>query len=234
MSNSLNIFDIIWQSGFVVKFVLLILIFASIVSWAIIIKKWKSFKNTLYLNQSFMEVYNNSSNFKEVSEKTKDMEFCPLHNMFMKGHLELSKIKKSCEGENSKVIIKNHFKNYGLELVNRSLKQGIVESNIRLDSWLSVLASVGSVSPFIGLFGTVWGIINSFTGIASGGSTLDAVAPGIAEALVATAVGLAAAIPAVWFYNFFLNRNNEMNSSMDIFVNDFLNVVERSLVSKSE
>ncbi|OFZ74011.1 MAG: hypothetical protein A2451_09020 [Bdellovibrionales bacterium RIFOXYC2_FULL_39_8] len=97
---------------------------------------------------------------------------------------------------------------------------------------LSTLASVGSVSPFIGLFGTVWGIINSFTGLAGGGATLDVVAPGIAEALVATAAGLAAAIPAVWFYNYFLNQNAKANVQMESFGQDFLNVIERSLISK--
>ena len=96
---------------------------------------------------------------------------------------------------------------------------------------LAVLASIGSISPFVGLFGTVWGIINSFSGLASGNATLDAVAPGIAEALVATAVGLAAAIPAVFFFNYFNNRVEKINSEIKGFEQDFLNVVERTIIA---
>jgi len=98
-----------------------------------------------------------------------------------------------------------------------------------------MLATIGSISPFIGLFGTVWGIIDSFAGLASGGGSIEAVAPGIAEALVATAVGLAAAIPAVWAYNIFTSRISKLNSQMENFGQEFLNLIERSvLISKDE
>ena len=110
------------------------------------------------------------------------------------------------------------------------MKKGANSSNIDLEDRLSTLASIGSVTPFVGLFGTVWGIINSFTGLAGGGATLDAVAPGIAEALVATAVGLAAAIPAVWFYNSFNTRVETLNTGIDSFEQELLNSVERSIL----
>ena len=103
-----------------------------------------------------------------------------------------------------------------------------------MQSYLSLLASIGSISPFIGLFGTVWGIIDSFSGLASGSATLDVVAPGIAEALVATAVGLGAAIPAVWFFNYFNNRVDKINSEIKKFEQDFLNLIERTMVADKE
>ena len=109
------------------------------------------------------------------------------------------------------------------------MRKGVNRSNNNLNNFLSTLASIGSVTPFVGLFGTVWGIIDSFTGLASGGATIEAVAPGIAEALVATAIGLAAAIPAVFFYNHFSNEIAKINNEMEIFGQEFLNVVERSL-----
>ena len=98
-----------------------------------------------------------------------------------------------------------------------------------LKSYLNYLASIGSITPFIGLFGTVVGIINSFQGLSQGGGSLQAVAPGIAEALVATAIGLGAAIPAVWFFNQFNSRLSKINARMDEFSQDLLNLVERSL-----
>ena len=115
-------------------------------------------------------------------------------------------------------------------VLERGLKKGANETNEELGKLLSTLASIGSVSPFIGLFGTVWGIINAFAGLATGGGSIDAVAPGIAEALVTTAVGLAAAIPAVWFFNHFNSMNEKVNSEMESFGQDFINVVERSVV----
>jgi len=114
--------------------------------------------------------------------------------------------------------------------IERGLKKGGIEVEVEVSNSMSTLASIGSISPFIGLFGTVWGIIDSFTGIAGGGATLDAVAPGIAEALVATAMGLVAAIPAVWFYNKFGSDADKIQSEMDSFSQEFLNVIERSSI----
>jgi biopolymer transport protein TolQ len=122
-----------------------------------------------------------------------------------------------------------------MEPLERALKKGVVQSNEKLNKLLVILASIGSISPFVGLFGTVWGIINSFTGLSSGGGTIEAVAPGIAEALVATAVGLAAAIPAVWFYNIFNNRIQSLNNKMEAFGEDYINMISRSvLISKDD
>ena len=149
--------------------------------------------------------------------------------MFHKGYSEIIKLKGEQREELIAQILESHVRKFGLNIFIRTMEQAILETNERLDKYLSLLASVGAITPFIGLFGTVWGIINSFTGLAAGGNSLDAVAPGIAEALVATAAGLFAAIPAVFFYNYFTNENARINHSMESFSREFLNTIERSL-----
>ena len=116
-----------------------------------------------------------------------------------------------------------------ISLCNGRFKSYINRSNLKLERSLSTLASIGSITPFIGLFGTVWGIIDSFQGLSKGGGAIESVAPGIAEALVATAVGLGAAIPAVWFFNHFSSRVTEFNSEMESFGQELLNLTERSV-----
>ncbi len=230
-STQLDMFQIILESGLVVKSVLGILILASFVSWAIVFKKRSLVKAAEKNNKIFMDLYKSSTKLSEVYEKSQSLPFSPYKSLFEHGYNELQKARGnngSEDGENAH--LKKHFEGFGLGMIERALKQGVNETNNELEKLLSVLASIGSISPFVGLFGTVWGIIDSFTGIAGGGATLDAVAPGIAEALVATAIGLAAAIPAVWFYNHYNAENAKFNSDMESFGQEFLNVVERSLV----
>lgn len=228
-SANLDIFKIILQSGFVVKIVLTLLIMASIFSWAIIFKKRKLFKEVEKNNEKFYEMYRTSENLKDVLLKSELLPFSPYKALFINGYDELVKIRDAYSGQH-KSGLTFHFQNFGLGILERGLKKGVNETNAELGGLLSTLASIGSVAPFIGLFGTVWGIIDAFSGLASGGGSIDAVAPGIAEALVATAIGLAAAIPAVWFYNYFNNQSDKINSDMESFGQDFLNVVERSMV----
>jgi biopolymer transport protein TolQ len=227
--NHLDIFQIMLQSGFVVKIVLLLLVVSSVVSWAIILKKKKLFKEIQENNQKFLEIYNNSEHLKDVMLKAEMLPFSPFKLLFMNGYDELVKMKEVYSSHH-KSGLSFHFQNFGLGVLERGLKKGENLANEELNKLLSTLASIGSVAPFIGLFGTVWGIIDAFSGMAAGGGSIDAVAPGIAEALVATAVGLASAIPAVWFYNHFNNLNESMNSEMESFEQDFLNVVERSVI----
>lgn len=225
----LDIFQIMLQSGFVVKIVLLLLIICSVVSWAIIFKKKKMFKELKDNNLKFLDVYNSSEHLKDVMLKAEMLPCSPFKTLFVNGYEELVKMREVYSSHH-KSGLSFHFQNYGLGVLERGLKKGENLTNEELGKLLSTLASIGSVAPFIGLFGTVWGIIDAFSGLAGGGGSIDAVAPGIAEALVATAVGLAAAIPAVWFYNHFNNLNEEMNSEMETFEQDFLNVVERSVI----
>ena len=228
-SANLDILKIILQSGIVVKIVLALLIIFSIFSWGIILKKRKLFKDIEENNEKFYKIYQSSDNLKDVLLKSESLPFSPYKSLFTNGYAELLKIKESYSGQ-YKSGMANHFQNFGMGILERGLKKGVNETNIELNGLLSTLASIGSVAPFIGLFGTVWGIIDAFSGLAGGGGSIDAVAPGIAEALVATAVGLAAAIPAVWFYNYFNNQNDKVNSNMESFGQDFLNDVERSIV----
>ena len=228
-SGSLDLLKIILHSGIVVKIVLILLVGSSVLSWAIIFKKRKMFKQVLANNNRFYEVYTSAENLKDVLIKSELLPFSPYKSLFTNGYSELIKIKDAYSGQH-KSGVAFHFQNFGMGILERGLKKGVNETNEELSGMLSTLASIGSVAPFIGLFGTVWGIIDAFTGLAGGGGSIDAVAPGIAEALVATAVGLAAAIPAVWFYNHFNSINEKINSEMESFGQDFLNVVERSII----
>ncbi len=225
----LDIINIMWHSGIVVKIVLGLLVAASVYSWAIILKKRKLFKEVDEENQRFFEIYNSSDNLKDIMLKSEMLPFSPYKSLFTSGYRELSKMKEAYSGQHQTGLA-FHFQNFGLGVLERGLKKGANETNVELGKMLSTLASIGSISPFIGLFGTVWGIIDAFAGLATGGGSIDAVAPGIAEALVATAIGLAAAIPAVWYFNHFNSINEKVNSDMETFGQDFLNVVERSVV----
>lgn len=225
--SDLDILLIIWESGAVVKLVLLSLIIASVISWAIVWKKKKMIKELSDNNKRFLDMYVNTDNLRDLSVKSDTLPFSPFKEIFSEGYAEFTKIQKGLPSQEPHVL-KEHFKDYGTVALERAMKKGVNSSNRFLDKHLSTLASIGSVSPFVGLFGTVWGIIGSFRGLAMGGATLDAVAPGIAEALVATAVGLFAAIPAVWFYNHYNNVINRLNNEMESFGQDFLNLIERS------
>ncbi len=225
----LDIMNIIWQSGIVVKIVLGMLIASSVFSWAIILKKRKLYKEIEENNKQFYEIYQNTSHLKDIMIKSELLPFSPYKNLFISGFQELSKMKDAYTGQHQSGLA-FHFQNFGMGVLERGLKKGANETNEELSKMLPTLASIGSVTPFVGLFGTVWGIIDAFAGLATGGGSIDAVAPGIAEALVATAVGLAAAIPAVWFYNHFNSVNDRFNSEMESFGQDFINLVERSVV----
>ena len=235
MNNAnLDILRIIWESGVVVKSVLFILILASIISWAVVLKKIKQLKKIELNNMEFFNNYAGSKKLKEIVLTTEHFSFTPFREVFLEGYNELIKLRQNFMKENKHLAMKEHFKDYGLDIIVRAMQKGVIESNLRMQSYLSLLASIGSISPFIGLFGTVWGIIDSFSGLASGSATLDVVAPGIAEALVATAVGLGAAIPAVWFFYYFNNRVDKINSEIKKFEQDFLNLIERTMVADKE
>jgi len=232
MNGELNLFQIILDSGAVVKLVLLILIASSIGCWTIFIKKKKEFESFKKNNDKFITLYREAKNLREILRVNKEYPFSPFGTMFDCGYEELLKVSEKFQGEGTKEKLRNHFSQFGMGVIERALKKGVNESTERLESKVDLLASIGSVAPYIGLFGTVYGIINSFTGLASGGSSLDAVAPGIAEALVATGMGLFAAIPAVLAYNHFSKVTLRWTNEMDSFGQEFLNMVERSIISQ--
>lgn len=233
MDANLDLVKIILHSGIVVKTVLLVLIGFSLYSWAIVFYKFKSLKNIENDNKTFMNFFRSNHSLSEINGQIGSCSDSTYAIIFKDGYEEIQKI--SDKAKNSEIgSLKNYFSEHGTESVIRALKKGVNKSNEIMDHKLSPLASISSVAPFVGLFGTVWGIIDSFRGLSAGGGTIEAVAPGIAEALVATAVGLLAAIPANWFFNIFSNKINKINSELDSFENDFINLVERIVYTQGK
>jgi biopolymer transport protein TolQ len=233
-AEQINILALVTQAGPVVKAVLLILLIMSVVSWAIIFSKYFVLKKATKSSDKFLELYGASGNFGNLYTSTKHMGG-PIAEVFRAGYTEILKIRKSrsaSASQNPEPGTTPELINTELgvvELVERALKRTMSSEISRLEGSLTFLATTGSAAPFIGLFGTVWGIMTSFIGLAGsqGVPTLQAVAPGIAEALVATAVGLAAAIPAVIGYNYCLSRVKKIDVDMENFSSEFLNIVDR-------
>lgn len=215
----MNILKLIADASAMVKIVLLVLLFFSVFSWAIIFFKRKTIRSASLHSKKFIKFFRESSDLTEISKSAKKFRFSPLASLFQSGYKELAYLSKS--GGQSRSIEK-------LEGVNRALLKASNQEISRLERMMSFLATTGSVTPFIGLFGTVWGIMDAFhrIGIVRSAS-LDTVAPGIAEALIATAAGLFAAVPAVIAYNYFLNRIKDLITEMEDFSLEFLNIAER-------
>ena len=173
---------------------------------------------------------------KEVYKASAELEYSPVARLFRTGYAEFAKIRKIQAAGTGTGLSQASDKGIArsnrviMDNLERSLRKAIVDQVSRLESALNFLATTGNTAPFIGLFGTVWGIMESFRGIGMRGSaSLAVVAPGISEALIATAAGLAAAIPAVVAFNYFNNRVSDLNAEMEIFSSDFLSIMERRL-----
>jgi len=225
-----SILGMVLDAGLMVKFVLLILLVFSVVSWAIIFVKYKYYRKIKKENDEFRAAYLKSSSLSEVNTAAQKYKMSTNAEVFRVGYEELSRMnasKKEKEKHSDDISLSS------LDNIERSLANASNSEMAKLESSIGFLATTGSASPFIGLFGTVWGIMDTFQGIgARGSATLAVVAPGISEALVATAAGLAAAIPAVIFYNYFLNKAKTMVQEMDNFAAEFLNIVERYFIRK--
>ncbi|UCC38923.1 MAG: protein TolQ [Candidatus Aminicenantes bacterium] len=216
----MNYLKLILEADIVVKLVLLILLFFSVFSWAVIFFKRRALKSASIQSQKFLTVFQKSKNLKDVYETAKRYKASPLAALFRSGYRELRHLDQS----NPEPIL-NPSK---LESLNRALTKASNNEISKLEKMMSFLATTGSVTPFIGLFGTVWGIMVAFNRIAVVRSaSLDTVAPGIAEALIATAAGLFAAIPAVIAYNHYLHKIKDLITEIDDFSFEFLNIVER-------
>ena len=232
LSGSFNgsLLSMVLDAGVVVKFVLLVLFIFSVVSWAIILLKYRYYRKIKKENDVFNADYLRSSKFSEVMPAAKKYSYSTTAEVFRVGYTELTKINKQ---EHQTVQGNDEISLSSLDNLERSMNKASNTEMTKLESALGFLATTGSASPFIGLFGTVWGIMDTFKGIgARGSATLAVVAPGISEALIATAAGLAAAIPAVIFYNYFLNQSKNMVQEMENFAAEFLNIVERYMVRK--
>ncbi|KIH78213.1 flagellar motor protein MotA [Geoalkalibacter ferrihydriticus DSM 17813] len=212
------------EAGPVVKLVVLILIYSSVVSWAIIFYKGRVVYRAMRDSQRFLDFFWAKKRFDVISQGLRDFPHAPLSVLFREAYQELIKGQRRREGEDAP----QSFDFSGGDNVARALRRATTSEIQRLEKYLPFLATTGSIAPFIGLFGTVWGIMDSFHEIGETGSaSLAVVAPGISEALLATAIGLAAAIPAVVGYNHYLAKITNLSNQMDNFSQEFLNIVER-------
>jgi biopolymer transport protein TolQ len=232
-----SLFDMVVNAGFVVKLVLLLLLIFSVISWAIILMKYFNIRKVARENELFLSSYMKSTKLSEVLPEAKKFRNSTMAEVFRAGYTELAKLSRTVRG-NPQGKEAPEASGQGLDIadidnVERAMNKACGAETTKMEAGLGFLATTGSASPFIGLFGTVWGIMDTFKGIgARGSATLAVVAPGISEALIATAAGLAAAIPAVIFYNYYLNRIKNINLDMDNFLLELLNIVERHYVKK--
>ena len=222
----LSIIQLVLDASFVVQIVMAILILFSILSWGIILRKWIFLNKIKFSSHKFIKQFANTTNVATLYNEINalDNKFAT-HALFYNGINEYNKINKQGISD-SNVVLSN---------VERTLTATIDTELDNYSQGLSTLATFGSVSPYIGLLGTVWGIMDAFSGLGSGDgqATLNSVAPGIAEALVATAIGLIVAIPAYIFYNKFTSDINTINNKMNKFGDDFLNLINRRLANNS-
>ncbi len=230
MSQDLSILTLILHAGIIVQGVLILLLLLSVISWAIIFNKWRRYRKVRHDAEAFSQSFWSGSDMDTIlAGIPQQYPDSPLPNIFQAGYREFMRTRRDAAGKDvgGKIVAAT-----GIDGVRRSLDAALSREMEKLSRHLPFLATVGSTSPFIGLFGTVWGIVNAFQGIAlSKNTSLIAVAPGIAEALVATAFGLIAAIPAVIAYNKFSADLKRIGANMDQFGSEFLNIIARHIKS---
>ena len=221
--KELDLFQLVLSSGGVVLMVLFLLIAFFVVTTFVI--GYKVFQLTRASQETdlFLDAFWKTKKFDEVYESAKSMSRSPVAAIFRAGYLELMRLTKA------NAAASESAGDHNLENIERALRRSTIAEMTMLEGLTPWLATVGSSAPFIGLFGTVWGIMDAFRNIgAKGSANLATVAPGIAEALIATAIGLVAAIPAVMAFNYFARKIKVLANEMDTFGNDFLNLVKRN------
>lgn len=220
MSDSTSIFSLISHASLVVQVVMLLLLFASLVSWTMIFRKWFALKAAARATSQFEDRFWSGIHLDQLYSELgrKDREAFGVENIFLGGYREYRRLTKQAHLPGPEVV----------EGVQRAMRVGLSEEIDYLETHLPFLATVGSTSPYVGLFGTVWGIMHSFQALgAMQQATIAQVAPGIAEALIATAMGLFAAIPAVIAYNRYASSVERLVTRYEIFMGEFTSVVHR-------
>ncbi len=220
MTNDLSFLSLILEASLVVQLVMLILLLASIGSWYVIYFKYTELKQALDVTNEFEEAFWSGIELTELYKKISSGEFEPqgIEKIFISGYKEFSRMRQKHEVEPQIQV----------ESAQRAMRIELARELDKLDEMLPFLATVGSTSPYIGLFGTVWGIMNSFRALGNvKQATLAHVAPGIAEALIATAIGLFAAIPAVIAYNRFSSRLDKLAARYELFLDEFVVLLQR-------
>lgn len=226
--NHHGMIDLIGHAGPMAQFILLLLLCVSVFSWAVILLKWRVLKRAHRENSKFLHLFWSSKNVEEIYSKSEAFESSPVAALFQAGFKELKKFSTPSGDDESS-------SGFEVDNIARALLRSTNTEVTHLEKYVSWLATTASATPFIGLFGTVWGIMNAFQNIGvTGAANLAIVAPGISEALVATAAGLGAAIPAVIAYNYFVNQIKRVVIDMDCFSQDFLNIVQRSIASRQK
>ena len=231
LGNGEGIVDLFLGSGPMGKAVFALLALFSLASWTIMIGKYFQLARSARHTRQFLETFRRSRKFSEVNAATSRHVASPLVGLFQAGYVEIDAQVKA-RREEDPAAGRDRYRIKSLLGVERSLRRAMAVELGLLAKGTPFLATTAAASPFIGLFGTVWGIMDSFLSIAAErGATLDVVAPGIAEALIATAIGLVAAIPAVMAYNFFVRKINVLSSEMESFSSDMLNIVRRHFLA---
>ena len=221
---SLDALALVWQASWLVQLVLLLLLILSVVSWTVIAFKWRELRRAEQDSEAFLEVYHEGS-LDAAYEAARDLDRGPLSAVFLDAYGEINRMARFSGQTALDGLGEGH-----LQALARKIAWTGSREALRLERGLSFLATTGSAAPFIGLFGTVVGIMNAFADIGrSGSASLAVVAPGIAEALVATAVGLFAAIPAVIAYNYQGARLNRMLDRLEDFRIEYSDSLRRSL-----
>jgi biopolymer transport protein TolQ len=226
MKVNTSALDAIFQASLIVQLTLAILIGLSVFCWAVAFFKFKQFKALTEANDHFLATFWKSNSMDALFEDLERFRHSPLARLFKAGYLEMQKL--AGQGQKTPESI-GHMYLSGSDNLERELRKTTDLEVASMESNLTLLATTGSTGPFIGLFGTVWGIMSSFHKIGQTGSaSLAVVAPGISEALVATAIGLAAAIPAVVLYNHFVSQIKRQEMALNNFSSDFLNIMKRN------
>jgi biopolymer transport protein TolQ len=221
-----GVLDLIWHAGPVVKLVLLLLLFFSFVSWGIIFYKHRVIKKAFAESKVFLEIFWERRSLDLIYEEAKNLTSSPLSNIFRAGYIELVKMKRLTNPGRGGGALSGSYVD---DIVKKIRWTSTAEVN-HLEKYISFLATTGSTAPFIGLFGTVWGIMDAFRHIGiKGAASIAVVAPGISEALIATAIGLFAAIPAVVGYNYFVNKIRVIVKEVEGFTDDYVGDLAKAL-----
>ncbi len=223
-----DVISLVTRTGLIEQLVLALLVLFSVVSWGIVAYKTWAFRKAEAQTRQFLDVFRRSSKFSEVQAVCRSLGESPLVGLFQAGYGELNTQLRGATGDKPPAAAARPTLK-SLEAVDRALLRASGSELAKLEERVGFLATTASIAPFIGLFGTVWGIMTAFQAIgAVGSSNLAVVAPGIASALIATAAGLFAAIPAVYFYNHFTHKVRGFASAMEDFSLEFLNISERN------
>lgn len=231
--NHQSVIDMVLDAGSVAKGVLSLLLLFSIISWAIMIFKWISFRRIRKENAAFNRIFNKNKSLDSIFGASKNMHSSScIARVFLAGYAEFeSEFRASSSA--SQMEENRRFFLEKIDGIARSMERATAQEVTILERYLFFLATAGSTSPFIGLFGTVWGIMESFRSISlTSSANIAVVAPGIAEALIATAAGLITAVPAVIGYNYFVQQTKVFGTEMDNFTLDFLSLIEKNFVKR--